>query len=359
MEAVSYWDKKLSQKSPNTQREYTRYMNRFLEDHNLTFEQLYNLQVDAEKAEDRRDGDAVTDMVGAYTKSMIKQGYSNSTANMVLKSLKFFFDANKLNFSIKELRLRRVSNGQYRINREQILEVYRYCQRGMKLRNRALVLVAAQSGLRISDIRQLTIEQFNEAQEHIIGGRRFKIFEPYKTQKTGDLAHMILGEEALEAVEKYLSSESRFTGTVFLTDEGSQMTSISLTAQFKRLSNALGQEKTKRGAHSYRKNFKTVMETHMPEQWVKALMGKATGEYSLPSDLEFLEKYSKGYPDISIFGFDSTEINQMRDLRGEVERLSRELENKDTELVKRDDDLADLMAWRNGLESRLSKLEKP
>ena len=323
MEAVSYWDNKLAFRSPSTQREYRRYFNRFLDRFNLTPETLYEMQRAALDAKDPRDADAVSDLVRDYLKEMLDEGYSNSTCNMLLKALKSFFDANKLDFEVKDLRLRRISEGQRRIRLDQVLEVYRYCQRDQKLRNRALVLTALNSGLRASDLAGLNVDQYLEAEELKHDGEVFKIFRPFATVKTGDLAHTVLGPEAVQAINDYIGD--RVSGPLFLDDTGKRMGVGAMVSQFVRLSKTLGKAGEEITAHSYRKAFKTAMEQFMPEMWVRMLMGKAVGPYSKPDAIELAEKYVEGYGGLRIFETGATS-DEVEELKRQVSEQQRTIE---------------------------------
>lgn len=347
MEALSYWERKLAFKSPNTKREYRRYFSRFLDRFDLTPEALYEMQRAALGAEDPRDADAVADLVRNFMREMADEGYSNSTCNMVLKSLKSFFDANKLDFKVKDLRLRRISNGQRRIRRDQVLEVYRYCQRDQKLRNRALVLAALNSGLRVSDLSQLNVEQYLGTEDFESGGEVFKIFKPFPTVKTGDLAHTVLGPEAIEALDAYIGA--REAGPLFLDESGERMGVGALTAQFVRLSKTLGKAGEDVTAHSYRKAFKTAMETAMPENWVKLLMGKSVGPYSKPDAIDLAEKYAEGYDRLRIFKTGATAV-EVEELRTRIAELEAERDGLGARLGKRmegfEKQIEQLRRWR-------------
>jgi len=311
MRAREYWERKLGLRARSTQENYRRYFDRFLGFAGLSAEELYFMQKSAVEAEDPRDADVVVDLVGDFLASLEGGGYSNETCNMVLRALRSFFSANKLGFDVGDLRRRSVSLGKQRVKKVQILEVYRYCQREMKQRNRALVMVAKDSGLRISDISQLRVEQYRDAREVWGGGERFLVFEPFRTVKTGDYAHTILGPESVREVDDYLGDRRR--GPLFLGEDGGRFGEHAMSEQFRRLSNALGRDGAAITAHSYRRFFKTMMEEVMPEAWVKLLMGKSVGPYSVPGE-KLAESYVRGYNQLRIFsaGVDREEFEAMK-----------------------------------------------
>jgi len=244
---------------------------------------------------------------------------------MVLRALRSFFSANKLEFDVGDLRRRTVSLGKQRIKKGQILEVYRYCQRDMRDRNRALVMAAKDSGLRVSDLSQLNIEQYLGAKEAWHRGELFRVFKPFRTVKTGDYAHPVFGPESINEIDVYI--EERKRGPLFLDVGGARFDEHAMSEQFRRLSlGALGDDGMGVTAHSYRRFFKTAMEEVMPEPWVKLLMGKSVGPYSVPGE-KLAESYVKGYDQLRVF---SANVS-----REEIDAMKKEVESLRSMVVTR------------------------
>ena len=319
--AETYFERKLKSKSMSTQTGYRRYLNGFLEWAELSHEGLYEMSRRSQLVDDPREGDEVIDTVRAYLEAMEREGYSNSTMNIFLKALKFFMVANKQPFSLKDLRKRKISNGVKRASLEDAREIYMY---GMgagvtKHRNRALLCFLKETGLRVSDASALDVKDYHEAKRVEANGRIFKVFKPFKTQKTGDLAHPIIGSEAIDALDKYIGG--RIVGPLFLSDEGERWSAQAMSAHVLRQKKyALG-DKTRISAHSFRKLHRTLLEgAGVPVEWVKILQGKKSDVYSRPQDgPELLEAYAKAYPTLCIF--ETANGQKISDLEKTVEEL--------------------------------------
>lgn len=318
MDAREYWDRKLNQKAPKTVTLYSRAFDGFMAWAGLTSEQFYETHREALKSQDARDSDRAVDLVADYLKSLEDQGLSASTCNLVLKSVASFFAANKLEFKTRGLRRRGIYNGSRRVKKDEILEIYRYCQRDMKLRNRSLVMTAKDSGLGASDLSQLNVEQFLTAREIKSGGDRFRAFKPFKTAKTGGLAHTILGSESVEEIEKYIGD--RRSGPLFLDGNGNRMSPAGIIQQFQRLKRAVDGDRGGVSGHSMRKFFVTMMEEGMPENWVKLIVGKRVGPYGQPQD-ELVDSYVENYDLIRIFGGQDSSTEEVEALQRRIQEL--------------------------------------
>jgi integrase len=252
--------------------------------------------------------------------------YSNSTQNQALKAVKSFFDANKLQFKIKPLRRRRISGGVLRITTDQIREVYDYAM-GIEwttLRNRALYMLLKDSGLRISDCSALDVEQYRNARDVEIRGIPFKVFEPFATVKTGDLAHTILGPESTKVLDKLIGE--RVSGPIFLDGKGNRWRAPAMGTHFRRVKEYVLGGKLRISAHSFRKYNTTILESAgMPSEWIKLLQGKKAYVYSRPQDgPELLEAYAQAYDKLRIFPHAHLD-QEVENLREQVIRQDRTL----------------------------------
>jgi len=324
--AESYWEKRLSRKAEGTRREYLRYFRRFLEWSELSPERLYELHKEALESEDLRESDVVGELVGEYMDIMEGEGYSNSTQNMMLKAVKSFFDANRLDFEITDLRRRRISKGSKGIKADQIRTIITYSmgRSNTRLRNRAMCYLLKDSGLRISDCSLMDIEQYNKARDVKHGGVTFKVFDPFETKKTKDLAYTILGPEATEVLDQLIGD--RVAGPIFLDTTGKRWSTGAITAHFCRVRDyALKKDGRKISAHSFRKfNMVMLQSAGIPTGWIRTLQGKAKGEYEVPEDMGELEPaYFNAY--------DKLRIHPHARLDAEVEGLRTELERVQSE----------------------------
>jgi len=296
---------------------YTKAFDGFLVWAGLTSEEFYEMHREALKSEDPRDSDQAVDLVADYMKALEGRGLSTSTCNQVLKAAASFFAANKLGFDAGGLRRRGIHSGSRRVRKNEILEIYRYCQRVMKQRNRALVMTAKDSGLRASDLSQLNVEQFLSAKEIKHNDEKYRVFRPFRTAKTGDLAHTVLGPESVEEIERYIGDRRR--GPIFLDSGGKRLSPDGVISQFLRLSRAVEGSRIGVSAHSMRKFFITSMEEGVPENWVKLLVGKSVGPYSQPQD-KLADAYIANYGLLRIFEA-ATTTAEVTALRAEVAEL--------------------------------------
>ena len=318
--ALQYWNDELEGKSEATRREYRRWFRRFLEFAGWTPEELYEIHKKALKADDPRESRVVARKLRSFLLHLDDGDYSESSKAQAVKALKSFLSANELELKLRDGdRPSRRVNGQHRITQDLILEVYRYCQRDFKLRNRALTMILKDSGLRCSDLSVMDAMHYLEAREVKVNGERFKVFRPFKTVKTGEYAHVRLGPESIEAIDLYL--DGREGGPLFIDRYGKRMKPVAISMQFQRLcKHALGDASYKVSAHSFRKFFQTRLESVMPQPWVLKLMGKATSVYSQPTEDELTDAYVKSYDAIRIFGTGATS-DEVEDLRQQVRDL--------------------------------------
>ena len=80
---------------------YTLYLERFLDFTGWSYEDLYRIQLEDERAAlsgDGRSRKRVSLKVREYMAKMIDDGYTATTGHMVYKAVKFFMDANQRNF---------------------------------------------------------------------------------------------------------------------------------------------------------------------------------------------------------------------------------------------------------------------
>ena len=220
-------------------------------------------------------------------------------------------------------RKRRISNGVQRITKEDIHKVYLYnLGRGptLKARNKALYMLLKDSGLRVSDASNLNVEDYHAARNVEVGGVNFKVFKPFATLKTGDLAHTILGPESTTHLDKYIGT--RTTGPLFTDTQGQRWKSPAMTTHIMNSRrDALG-DGIRVSAHSFRKYFVTTLEgAGLPADWIRILQGKAQYVYSRPQDgPELLEAYARAYDHLRILPSQHLE-GQVRSLSDEVKGL--------------------------------------
>lgn len=355
--AQEYWDRHLSKKEPDTQRGYRDQFKRFLERTGLSAEELYEMQKRSEAAEDPRDTGEVVDLVIQHIKWMETEGLKAGTIKNFVITMNMFFKVNKCDgFEVpKEDVPFADPDGQYVITKAQLRKVWDSTAKEFKLRNRAMIMLAKDIGLRIGDIAEITVREYLEAEdltgekfpvedngrEIMVRGDGFKRWvKPIVTRKMRRNAYPHIGPESIEAVDAYIEERQTRSGKkypvthgwktvmrvfpvfdvdqkLFLGRSGRPLSKDALGTQVKRLCDGLA----KISAHSFRKYHRTMLEgAGMPEGWVKKLQGKAASVYSQPEKTGHLTgKYIQCYHALKAFYKDDQEVNNLQEKVMELE----------------------------------------
>ncbi len=317
--AYRVWMDQLNTKAQGTRWTYLHWFSKFLARYEVPdAEALYRMKLEDLKSEDTRDRLRVEAMAKTMMFEEIKNGYKPKTVAHLVKSLKSFFDAQNLPFSIKPGDMPKgESIGRRLILKDQIAAVFDSVGAENKLRNRALIMMLKDSGLRISDVAALTVESYKTAQ--IVtntAGEPFKVFDTFQTIKCKVNANIHIGPEAVKAVDLYLAhrGDIRPDSPLFVDREGKTMSNPALSEQFRRLCRHV--KGTRLGAHSFRKFHTTQLESSgMAQNWIKKLQGKSldqsTGSYSRPEETgELSTQYITSYDKLRLFG--EADISQLR-----------------------------------------------
>ena len=354
--AREYWEAELADKAENTRANYRRYLSRFLEWADWTHEELYQRVRNGQNSEDPREGRLVEFKVRNYMKKLVDEGVRPGTANLVYMSVKAFLDANCLSFEIKQKdRPRVIYQGQRIIRAEQIHRVLDNLSIRNKKRNRAVVLLAKDTGLRASDIIRLDVEDILGAEVVEDGGEKFMVLRPLETTKTGDIGFVHLGPESVAAVTEYIGDRKR--GPLLLGENGRRLGRSGLSVLFSRMCAGL-EDGDKVSLHSFRKFHKTKLQSVMPEKWVLRLQGKAVDAYTKPEQSggkisDLAQAYIDGYDALRIFKAPASD-EELRELRRQVEALQAERDQLATD-VRRVPELKDRIA---SLETRVIEMSK-
>ncbi len=259
------------------------------------------------------------------------RGYSARAARLIYKSVRFFLHACGFKFSMDREDLgRNVYSGTRRMDREHIIELWEVFNEDFSgKRNRALLMLGKDSGLRVSDMAGLTASQFWEAKKREVPGvGEFRIFKEITTVKTGEIAHPHIGPEAVEALKAYLGD--RKSGQMFLNHEGKPFKAKDMTQVFmnvKGRKKTLKQDYTRISAHSMRKYHYTLLPFR--DEWILWLEGKATSVY-IDDPSEVTQAYIDNYSKIRVF---EPDIVKDMERDHELERLKAELKIKDKEIA--------------------------
>lgn len=347
--AMMVWEEELSSKSEGTRQEYHRHLDRFLTEYGYTHEELYKVRKLDLESDDTRDHRNIERKVAALMGKMIEEGYSSSYARGISKAVGSFLMSQGLDLKVRSRdKPRAVYNGQNLALIEDIRIMWRDSSVRQRERNRAIIMTGKDSGLRVSDISNLDRQDYFEAREIKVNECRFKIFKPKTTIKTGDIAHIHLGPESIDAIDKYLEIREDNDSALFLDQTNKRMTEGAMTALLLRLGDKTSRDKI--SAHSLRKFHRTKLEgAGMPEAWVKRLQGKSASVYSLPQQSgDLTNRYVECYHALKIFDEPERHIRELESeiakLRGERNNEIEELRRMVHELQEERDELVNIKA---------------
>jgi len=343
---MEVWMEELLSKASGTREKYLFYFQKFLERWGLSADELFEMRLNDLRSGDPLNFSRVERWVKAWCRELVEAGYSPGTCRLAAHAVKSFFKALNLPLKLKASDLPKgESSGSRIVLREEILALWDACGGEFKKRNRAILMFLKDSGLRISDVAALTVGQYRGAKTiYNEFGEPFKVFEPIPTKKTGSLAFIHIGPEAIKAVDDYLRLREELEGPLspeaplFSMRGGGFMKPDAITMVFNRLRRSLGREGRRVSPHSLRKFHTTMLEAEIPPHWLAKLQGKkvndSMGPYSQPEFLPgtLTEAYMQAYHRIRVFK------------KGEADRKARE------EVIR-------LQARIAELESRIKKME--
>lgn len=366
--AMRIWLSELNTKSSSTKEVYLIYFNTFMERWNIpNAEELYEMRRTDLESDDTRDHQRIERMVKTLMAEMRQSGKSASTCKQVGKSLSSFFDTQGMPLTLKSKDLPKgASNGQRLALVQHIKDMWDYSPTETKLKTRAQLMFLKDSGLRISDLANLNMGDYIEAETIEYRGQPYKKFWPTETQKMAVTAFIHVGPETVEAVEEYLKERREEGQTMdpesplFLNRFGERFSAPSIGMVFNRIGKRIGK---KLSAHSLRKFHKTTLEgAGVAEQWIKKLQGKAADVYSRPEESgDLTEAYIKAYDALRVFdgGVDAEKLEEQAEeiekLREVNEALRQKLEDQ-IEAQKLDQ--RSFIAWQQKQEKELQDLKK-
>jgi len=321
------WMEEMASLADNTQIAYLRAFNTVAEEWNMNPEEMFAQKMRELKSEDPRDRMGTEKRINKFMKKLEDAGISPEGARMIKKAMNSFYSAQGLILLYKRRKNKKNGHkGQRAISRDSIRMLIETNGIRNMQKNAALYNILNDSGLRVSDIANMTVGAYREA-ETVLNEQEepFKVFDPDRTRKTGVVAYIHLGPEAAKRVDAYLAyREERGEiltddSPLFIDREGRQYTE-------KRLSNTISTTCRLRGlrrtsAHSFRKRHKTQLERYMPLNWVLMLEGKTYNEYSAPTEDELTEAYIKNYHAIRVYGDEiyqaltEEQVEELRSLR--------------------------------------------
>ncbi|MHA1629636.1 MAG: tyrosine-type recombinase/integrase [Candidatus Heimdallarchaeota archaeon] len=235
-------------------------------------------------------------------------------AREAVVALKSFFKHNFVPLLIKSPR-KIIEKERTRLTIEEIRAILNFCD----VREKAFVLLMLQTGARPLQLLRLTYRDIKEDFESKNLPIRVK-FSVFDVKGNYGPYTALLGKDAYEALADYFKIRRHGTEKVEpeeITDQSPLMRKFSsheaetyaglyrMCKKLTRIAHMLGINKNIT-PYTFRRTFQTIMEQHMPVNWVDRLMGHVRfrgiqGEaYSQPTVEELAEAYKKAEPYISI-----------------------------------------------------------
>ena len=321
------WTDELSSLAENTQIAYLKAFKVVADEWGMAPEAMFKQKMEELKSEDPRDRMDTEKRINKLMKELEDRGTAPEGARMVKKAMASFYSAQGLVLLFKRKNGKKNGHiGQKAISQDQIQMLIKTNGVRNLAKNTALYNVLNDSGLRVSDVANLTVGLYQSAEIVLSKYEEpFKVFDPARTQKCGVVAHVHLGPESVKSVDAYLAYREE-NGEILTEDSPLFLDRMGRGYTEKRLSNTISTTTRLRGlrrisAHSFRKRHKTQLETRMPLNWVLMLEGKDFNEYSAPTEAELTEAYMKSYGAIRIFGDspDERKIDEELEYRRQTE----------------------------------------
>ena len=348
--AMDYWLEDLKLRAEGTRISYISHFNRFIASQGLTADDLFKMQKEALASPDPRDRKKVVNLLRNYMKERLEEGKAPGTVRGIVKALRSFFEANELEFSIKEKdQPPRDYDGQNVILRDQIRDLYDKVGAEFRLRNRAVILLLKDTGLRVSDVSPLNVGDFKNAKEvPNEAGEKFRVFNAERTKKMGIYAYIHIGPDSVKALDNYLEERKKEghlddDAPLFTQRGGERTTAHALSSQLKRLCELLGQDGKKISAHSLRKFHRTMLSVaQVQDPLIWKLEGKATDPYNqVEKTGDLTRAYIAAYDQLRISDSESKK-DQERDR--EIKQLKAELKTVKDAKIDSDRTVGDLLA---------------
>lgn len=279
---------------------------------------------------------------------------SHSTCRMVSKALTSFFSVFDDRLAIKFNRHETPSGshaGSDNISKEQIKASLIHCGDEFPLRNIAIALFLKDSGLRESDVGELTIKDYRQARRRAKlnrMGEPFIAIDPKRTVKENIHAWIHLGPESIEAIDKYLRANRRSSKDdepLFTMRQPKQyggedadpsiaISGAAVGGMVKRMiERALGSQVKKLTGHSFRKRHRTsLQDAGVNDKWIDILQGKAVGTYTRPSPEKLMDTYMRSYDYLRIYSSGTPLEENYKAQKKEIEDLKTQLETSQSEL---------------------------
>lgn len=326
--SVQRWFEKLEENSAlplsndsSTVRHYLGYLIKFCRWLGKSPDEIIKERLNDKKSDDVDIIERYDRLVRLFSRGYKKRGKAVAGRESTV-ALKSFFAKNSVPLSVKSPR-KIVEKERSRLTIEEIKQLLRFCD----IREKAIILLELQTGARP---KSFLLMKYGDIKMDFESGKlpikvSFSIFDvkgqyaPYTT---------FFGKDAYQALKDYL--KLRELKGEKITDQSPLIRKVNtyapetyagLAKVCKKLTNLaqkLGINK-KITPVTFRRTFQTIMEQHMPVNWVDRLMGHVRfrgiqGEaYSQPTMEELSEAYKRAEPYISV-----SDTNSSTNIGGEV-----------------------------------------
>lgn len=346
---------------------YIRYFAEFLEWLDVDTEQLYSDYKAMVDDPDPRAKKKMGMQVVRFQKYLVERGLKEVTTLRAVNAIRQFFKANELELSVNRNQMKGRDQEEIpNITKDQLRQILGRCG---SFRMRAVILLARDTGLRVSDVTLLRIRDIKpvwDSKDYV----QIPEFPEYFTfivnqRKTGNLANPVIGPESIAAL--HLWKEDRLKRGISSNDDDPVFPTLrarktfvdkngrevqgcekggfanlsTYSSTFSRLVKAanirpaLGEKKVP-SIHSLRKYHKTNLEyAGVPSSWVNKLQGRkgegSGGIYTRPNPRQLIEMYKRGYDELRILGYQSG-AEEIRQLQRDKEILKDRLDNLENQV---------------------------
>jgi len=305
------FNKGMSDLKPQTQRYYSRYFQEFVTHIDASPQEFAEFVLKCHNSSDMKERNLLNHVWGDYTKFLLNEReppLAKTSLPNVKNAINLFIESNiGANARISKKIKIGDYNGTNHITKEEIKELISY--QGGNLRNLAMIMVAKDTGLRVSDMAQLKVEDFRMAKVVFDNhNREFRIWnKKVQTLKMGINAHVHMGPDAVTAVKRYIGTKQMghiFVTNIKRTDYGTQagdpMSSNGIANIFRTMCKPLRQQGKRVSAHSLRKFFFNSLVSI--EKISKMIAGKKLAQTDSPyyeMTPELSQRYLENYHRLS------------------------------------------------------------
>jgi integrase len=312
--AIQYWQSELATKGEATKQRYREYFKEFLDFIGKNPDELIAQRQQDLLNPDRKIQRRIESQLLTFIAKKKQNGYAIATQQIYFASIRSFFEIHYFPLIMRRGDYPKGdSNGVKRATKEAILKVLENKTRN-SVTIKPLILFMKDTGLRVSDVRQLKYGDIASQFER--GDKIIQI--NIITLKTKLLAKTFIGEESIHALKEYFDARrkgSRNVAPETLTrnsplfklwahGEVKQIQRHSLSSLIREAFVNVNEERIT--AHSLRKKLQTDLEkAGVNSNWIDQILGhqliNSRDAYSLPTDEELRDAYMKAYPCIKVY----------------------------------------------------------